>query len=214
MSEEFQTHLFEAFSREKNSTVSKTEGTGLGLSIVKKIVSLADGTISVKSVQGGGSTFTVEIPFRVMDEQAIEEFRKEKASVAAHAEPAELKGIKILLAEDNEMNREIAADILEEAGFEVETAEDGRVAVDMFAKNGAGRYDLILMDIQMPMMNGYEATKAIRELPDGKDIPIIALSANAFAEDKAASIRAGMNDHIAKPIKREELFDTIGKFAK
>ena len=211
MSEEFQTHLFEAFSREESSGVSKIEGAGLGLSIVKRIVDLAGGTIHVRSVQDEGSVFTVELPMRVMTADEIEEF--ERAANAPVEIPSEesFRGKRVLLVEDNEMNREIATDILTEAGFVVEEAEDGELAVRAVAEKGVEYYDFILMDIQMPVMNGYEATKAIRALQDGGRVPIIALSANAFVEDREASLRAGMNDHVAKPINVRDLFAALSK---
>ena len=212
MSDEFQKHLFEAFSREESSGVSKIEGAGLGLSIVKRIVDLAKGTIEVKSKLGEGSVFTVELPFKVMTDEEITEFKN--AQNAAKEIPADEKffGKKVLLVEDNEMNREIATEILTDAGLIVETAEDGEIAVEKVAENGIEFYDFILMDIQMPVMNGYEATRAIRSLQDGNRIPIIALSANAFEEDKQASVNAGMNDHVAKPINIQELFSALAKF--
>ena len=212
MSEEFQTHLFEAFSREESSGVSKIEGAGLGLSIVKRIVDMAGGTIQVNSTLGKGSTFTVELPLRVMSDDEIAAF--EETSRTAEDIPSEEKytGKRVLLVEDNEMNREIAGEILTEAGLLVEEAEDGELAVDAVVEKGIEYYDFILMDIQMPVMNGYEATKAIRALQDGGRIPIIALSANAFEEDKKASLNAGMNDHVAKPINAKELFAAMAKF--
>ena len=210
MSEEFQTHLFEAFSREKTSTVSKQEGSGLGLSIVKKIVDLAGGTISVKSKSGEGSTFTVEVAFRVMDDEEIARYEGEnqpKDPVVNNE--SSMKGLKVLLVEDNEMNREIATEILEDAGMTVDTAEDGTFAVDKVTANGTEYYDFVLMDIQMPVMNGYQATKIIRELPGGDRIRIIALSANAFEEDVQKSLASGMNAHVAKPINVELLMETM-----
>ena len=212
MSEEFQTHLFEAFTREEASGVSKIEGAGLGLSIVKRIVDIAGGSIRVKSRQGEGSTFTVEIPFKVMTEDEIAAFLEESAPVEDVPSNEKFAGKRILLVEDNEMNREISTDILTEAGLVVETAEDGEFAVGAVAEKGIEYYDAILMDIQMPVMNGYEATRAIRSLQDGGRIPIIAVSANAFAEDKEASLNAGMNDHVAKPINVKELFASLAKF--
>ena len=211
MSEEFQAHLFEAFSREESSGVSKTEGAGLGLSIVKRIVDLSNGTIRVKSRSGEGSVFTVELPFRVMTDEEIAAFCASREHAAVIPSEEKFRGKRVLLAEDNEMNREIAADILTEAGFIVECAEDGELAVQAVAEHGIEYYDFILMDIQMPVMNGYEATKAIRALQDGGRIPIIALSANAFAEDREASLSAGMNDHVAKPIEIQELFASLSR---
>ncbi len=214
MSEEFQQHLFEAFSREKTSTVSKQEGAGLGLSIVKRIVDLAGGTISVTSKQHEGSTFTVEMPLLVMDDEAIEKFEEENKPVEIGEQEFSLENKKVLLVEDNEMNREIATEILEEVGLVIDTAEDGEFAVKAVAEKGAEYYDFILMDIQMPIMNGYEATKAIRELPDGDKATIIALSANAFEEDIQKSLSMGMNAHVAKPIDVKTLFETMRGLAE
>ena len=212
MSEEFQTRLFEAFSRDEAARVSKIEGTGLGLSIVKRIVDLAGGVIHVKSKLGEGSVFTVELPFRVMTEEEIAAF--EEANRPSEELPPDEKfaGKRVLLVEDNEMNREIAMDILTDAGLLVETAEDGEIAFESVAEKGIEYYDAVLMDIQMPVMNGYEATRAIRSLQDGDRIPIIALSANAFEEDRIASLNAGMNDHVAKPINVKQLFAAMAKF--
>ncbi|MDO5445917.1 MAG: ATP-binding protein [Eubacteriales bacterium] len=209
MSEEYQEHLFEAFTREKTSTVSKQQGAGLGLSIVKKIIDLAGGTISVKSKTGEGSTFTVDIPMRIMDEESIENYEAENTPIDLSNSDFSFENKKVLLVEDNEMNREIASTILEEVGLIVDTAEDGIFAVKAVTEKGVGYYDFVLMDIQMPVMNGYEATKAIRNLPDGDKVTIIALSANAFEEDVQRSLEAGMNAHVAKPIDVKELFDTM-----
>ena len=211
MSEEFQTHLFEAFSREESSGVSKIEGAGLGLSIVKRIVDMAGGTIQVKSKTGKGSTFTVELPLQVMTEEEIAAFEKTGSDTADIPSEEKFSGKRVLLVEDNEMNREIATDVLTGAGLVVEEAEDGEMAVEAVAEKGIEYYDFILMDIQMPVMNGYEATRAIRALQDGGRIPIIALSANAFEEDKQASLSAGMNDHVAKPIDVKKLFAAMAK---
>ena len=209
MSEEFQQHLFEAFSREKTSTVSKQQGAGLGLSIVKRIVDLAGGTIDVTSRQNEGSTFTIEMPLRVMDEAAIRKYEEDNRPLDITESSFSLENKKVLLVEDNEMNREIATEILEEAGLIIDTAEDGVFAVKAVKEKGTDYYDFILMDIQMPVMNGYEATKAIRELPDGDKAIIIALSANAFEEDIQKSLSMGMNAHVAKPIDVNTLFDTM-----
>ena len=214
MSEEFQAHLFETFSRERTSTVSKREGTGLGLSIVKSIVDLHGGTIAVESAPGKGSTFTVELPFSVMDDAAIAEYLLTHTESVDIGDDLTLEGRRILLVEDNEMNREIAEELLTEAGLIVETADDGTVAVEMAAKNAPGYYDFILMDIQMPVMNGYAATLEIRRIYAGADVPIIALSANAFEEDRQKSIAAGMNDHVAKPIDAAKLLETLRTLAK
>ena len=213
MSEEFQQHLFESFSREESAAVAKQEGTGLGLSIVRRIVDMMGGAISVNSRKGQGSAFTVDLPLKVMDEEEIAAFRAEREKDAAlPAADADLKGRRILLVEDNEMNREIASELLTEAGLLVETAEDGEIAVRTVAEKGVRYYDAVLMDIQMPVMNGYEATAEIRRLPGAAALPIIALSANAFVEDVDKSLAAGMDAHLAKPIVVSELFAELEKF--
>lgn len=214
MSEKFQKHLFESFSREQSATVSKQEGAGLGLAIVKKIVDMMNGTIEVQSNLGEGSTFVVELPLKVMDAKAIEEFEASRKKDNAAANKISFNGQKALLVEDNEMNREIATEILEEAGLVIDTAEDGANAVKKVMEKGTSYYDFILMDIQMPIMNGYEATAEIRKLPGADKIPIIALSANAFKEDTDRSLAAGMNAHVAKPINMNILFETIQRLIK
>ena len=212
MSEEYLEHLFDEFTREKNSTVSQIQGTGLGMSIVKKLVDLMGGTIDVESKKGVGTTISVTMPLK-LDESADDRAAEEHT-------PADIcfEGKKLLLVEDNEMNREIAIDILEEAGFVVESAEDGDIAVEKvseyIAEGEPYHFDAVLMDIQMPRMNGYEATKAIRNLsdPNHTHLPIIALSANAFEEDKQKSLSAGMDDHISKPIDIQKLKETLAKY--
>jgi CheY-like chemotaxis protein len=206
MSEDFLPHIFEEFSRENNTTENKIEGTGLGMPIVKRLIEFMEGTIEVRSKKGEGSTFIVTIPHKIAD----------KADLVEHSANAELdtekfKGKKILLAEDNELNAEIAIEILTEVGFEVDRAEDGQICVDMLQRAEDYFYDVILMDIQMPNLNGYEATKAIRAMnePAKADIPIIAMTANAFEEDKRDAQRAGMNGHLAKPINVRELYKTL-----
>ena len=212
MSEEFLEHIFEEFTRENTSTVSKIQGTGLGMPIVKKLVDLMGGSIDVKSKQGEGTVITVIIPMKI-DENAAGRGKEEHVYT-----DADFTGRRLLLVEDNEMNREIALDILDGAGFVVEVAEDGDIAVDMIKasvdRGEPGYYDAVLMDIQMPRMNGYEATKAIREIPDpwNTHMPIIALSANAFEEDRQKSIEAGMDDHIAKPVNVQHLKETLAKY--
>ena len=213
MSEEFQQHLFEAFSREKTSTVSKQQGTGLGLSIVKNIVDLAGGTISVNSKQDEGSTFIVELPLHIMDEEAVRKYEDVNKPIDISKKEYSFENKKVLLVEDNEMNREIGIEILEEAGIIVDTAEDGELAVRTVEEKGTDYYDFILMDIQMPVMNGYVATQAIRVLPGGDKLTIIALSANAFEEDIKKSLEIGMNAHVAKPVDVNILFETMKNLA-
>ena len=209
MSQEFQKHIFEPFERERTSTVSKVEGSGIGMGIVKKLVGLMGGTVEVESRIGVGSTFTVTIPCRIASEDEIQAKRETGPS-----DQKSLFGVKILLAEDNDLNAEIAVELLQEEGSTVDRAKDGVECVDMLEKAANGTYQLILMDIQMPVMNGYDATKKIRRMDDPQkaDIPIIAMTANAFSEDKQAALDAGMNDHIAKPINMNVLVPTIQKY--
>ena len=209
MSEEFQKRIFETFERERNSTSSHIEGSGIGMGITKKLVELMDGTIEVKSKQGEGSTFIVTIPCRKAS--------KEDALVKKNNNPRNekcLKGVRILLVEDNEINTEIATELLTEEGCIVETANDGVACVDMIEKADADYYKMILMDIQMPVMNGYDATLAIRKMKDMKKagIPIIAMTANAFAEDRQKVLSVGMNDHVAKPVDMSILVPTMMKY--
>ncbi len=200
MSEEFQKHIFEIFTRERNTINSETEGTGLGMAITRKYVDMMGGSIEVHSKEGEGSEFIVRIPFRL---QKQEEMRlKEQQKKEAEKQQVELAGKSVLLVEDNLMNLEIAQEILSDWGMAVETAENGMRAVDFIRMRRPGFYDLILMDIQMPIMNGYEATREIRRMnqPGKSDIPIIAMTANAFEEDRKTALEAGMNAHVAKPI--------------
>ena len=218
MSEEFQKHVFEQFSREQSATVSGIQGTGLGMSVVKSFVELLGGSISVKSKLGEGTTFTIILPFRVQEgaeytDPETGDIISETGTVES-AGHYEFKGRHVLLVEDNELNREIAVDMLEEQGIIIDDADDGTVAVEILKDKGPDFYDFILMDIQMPIMNGYEATKIIRAMYPDRHIPIIALSANAFAEDRAASLAAGMDDHVSKPIKVKDLYNVLIKFAK
>lgn len=203
--------LYQQFSREKTSTLSKQQGTGLGLAIAKRIVDALGGKIEVDSEVDKGTTFTVTVTLKLQSKEDIEKNHiVPKTAKATETEP-KLVGKKALLVEDNEINREIATVMLEEAGIIADTAENGSLAVDALKDKGMDYYDFVLMDIQMPVMDGYEATRQIRQLPDGGKVKIIALSANAFAEDKKKSKEAGMNDHIAKPIDVEELLNTLKK---
>lgn len=213
MSEEFQKHLFKAFTRENSASVSKQEGTGLGLSIVKRIVDRMNGTINVVSKPGKGTTVTITVPFSVIASQVYDDYRISVNPVLENNGIVDLKGMRVLVVDDNEMNQEIAKEILEDNGLVVDLAEDGDIAVRKIAEKGTGYYPVVLMDIQMPVMNGYEATMAIRQLPGGEAIKIIALSANAFEEDKNKSLEAGMNAHVAKPIDVNVLFKTLRSFA-
>ena len=209
MSQEFQKHIFEPFERERTSTVSKVEGSGIGMGIVKKLVGLMDGTVEVESKIGVGSTFTVTIPCRIASREETQAKRDTTPS-----NEKSLRGIKILLTEDNDLNAEIATELLQEEGCTVDRAKDGVECVDMLEKAPNGTYQVILMDIQMPVMNGYDAAKKIRRMDDSPkaDIPIIAMTANAFSEDKQAALDAGMNDHVAKPINMSVLVPTIRKY--
>ena len=209
MSQEFQKHIFEPFERERTSTVSKVEGSGIGMGIVKKLVGLMGGTVEVESKIGVGSTFTVTIPCRIASQEETQAKRDTTSS-----DKKSLSGTKILLAEDNDLNAEIAVELLQGEGCTVDRAKDGVECVDMLEKAANGTYQLILMDIQMPVMNGYDAAKKIRRMddPPKADIPIIAMTANAFSEDKQAALDAGMNDHVSKPINRNILVPTIQKY--
>ena len=209
MSQEFQKHIFEPFERERASTVSKVEGSGIGMGIVKKLVGLMGGTVEVESKIGVGSTFTVTIPCRIVSQEETQAKRDTTSS-----DKKSLCGVKILLTEDNDLNAEIATELLQEEGCTVDRAKDGVECVDMLEKAANGTYQLILMDIQMPVMNGYDAATKIRRMDDPQkaDIPIIAMTANAFSEDKQAALDAGMNDHVAKPINMNILVPTIRKY--
>ena len=209
MSQEFQKHIFEPFERERTSTVSKVEGSGIGMGIVKKLVGLMGGTVAVESKIGVGSTFTVTIPCRIASEDETQAKRETNPS-----DQKCLRGTRILLTEDNDLNAEIATELLQEEGCTVDRAKDGVECVDMLEKAANGTYQLILMDIQMPVMNGYDAARKIRRLDDPQkaNIPIIAMTANAFTEDRQVALDAGMNDHIAKPINMNVLVPTLRKY--
>ena len=207
MSEEFVERIFDEFSQEEHGARTQYKGTGLGMAITKKYVDLMGGTISVESKKGVGSTFTVELPMELTDACEV---KKTDYAVGK----VDLKGVKVLLAEDNELNAEIAIVQLEELGMHITRASDGEEVINIFTDNPPGTFDIILMDVMMPHKNGYEATNIIRNLqnrPDGETIPIIAMTANAFAEDVQASLDAGMNGHLSKPIVIDEVVKTIAR---
>ena len=208
MSPEFQKHIFDEFTRERTSTVSQIQGTGLGMTIVKKLTDIMEGSIAIESEQNKGTKITVSIPMRwCTDFNSNEQGQKNSTTVS-------LNGMKVLLVDDNEMNREIAVELLTEKGIIVDTANDGDVAVEKIRNAGIEEYELILMDVQMPRMNGYEATREIRSLPDPRksSIPIVAMTANAFEEDKRNALAAGMDGHLAKPIDDQKLVQTLMEF--
>ena len=210
MSKEYLPHIFDAFTRERNTTAGKVAGTGLGMAIVKKLVEMMGGSLNVESELGKGSKFTVTLEHRLADKAYCEQQKQaEAASSAAHKEV--LRGKHILLAEDNELNAEIALFILQNMGLVVDRVDDGDECVKKIEELPGGTYDLILMDVQMPRMDGYKATRAIRDLSDKAkaSIPIVAMTANAFAEDKANALKAGMNGHIAKPIDVTKVEKTL-----
>ena len=212
MSEDYLPHIFEEFSREHTSTEGKVVGTGLGLPIVKALIDLMGGTIEIESEVGKGTKTTVMIPFEIAtQEQILEEKQKEKEFV-----PEDIKGKRILVAEDNELNAEITLTVLKEKGLLVERAANGKECVEMLKEKPADYYDMILMDIQMPVMDGYDAAARIRRMKDEKkaSIPIIAMIANAFAEDRQKAISMGMNDHVAKPIDMNVLLPVIAKYIR
>ena len=207
ISEDFLEHVFEPFAREKNTTLSGVAGTGLGLAIVKNLVDLLGGTIHVESEKNVGTTFTVELELQLADQGKYEEVLPVKAETEAEADTDEkamdniLSGLRILAAEDNELNAEILEELLKMEGAQCDIGENGQVTLDMFKASEPGYYDVILLDVQMPVMDGHEAARAIRACghPDAKKIPITAMTANAFAEDVQAALDAGMDAHIAKP---------------
>ncbi len=209
MSEEFQKHIFEPFAQEHAGSRTKFAGTGLGMPISKKLVEKMGGTITFESKEGIGTTFVIQVPFKI-DPDADK--RKEQKDVSEKS----IKGLHILLAEDNELNMEIAEFILQNEGADVTKAWNGQEAVELFEKSRIGEFDVILMDIMMPVMNGYEATKRIRSLgrEDAKTIPIIAMTANAFTEDRIRAKEAGMNEHIAKPVDAKSLVKVIHELVK
>ena len=206
MSKEFCSHIFTAFEREHSNVVTGIEGSGLGLAITKQLIEQMHGTISCQSEPGKGTEFVFTLTFPIGTESDLKDETVQKIH------PYEFAGKRVLLAEDNELNREISNEILKDEGFVIENAEDGAVALEMVKQAEPGYYDLILMDVQMPKMNGYEATRAIRALGGAySSIPIIAVTANAFDEDKRTAREAGMNGHISKPIRIEELREEVLK---
>ena len=202
MSKEFLSHIFEPFVQEKNDARSIYQGTGLGMAIVKELINQMKGTIEISSEVGVGSTFVITIPFEIAPPPQKQQEKESTCSI---------EGMKLLMAEDNELNAEIATTLLTDRGALVTNVSDGKQALDEFTKNPPGTYDAILMDIMMPVMDGLTATKAIRSLtrPDAKTIPILAMTANAFEEDAKQCFAAGMNAHIAKPIDMEFLEKTL-----
>ena len=210
MSEEYLPHVYEEFSREHTTTENKVQGTGLGLSIIKSMIELMDGSIQVESRQGIGTKFTVDLSFDIASKEEVYGNQNAMKPPAIHT----IKGTRILLVEDNELNREIATAIMEEIGLDVDCVEDGTDAVNIMSSAEGRKYDLIFMDIQMPKMDGYTATREIRTLNDPKcaNIPIIAMTANAFEEDVKAALAAGMNEHLSKPIRIELLYEIMKKY--
>ena len=209
MAEEFQKHIFEPFAQEYTGSRAKFAGTGLGMAISKKLVEEMGGTITFESKKGVGTTFVIRVPFKI---DLDVDKREEQKDISEKS----IKGLHVLLAEDNELNMEIAEFLLQNEGAEVTKARNGQEIVELFRKSEAGEFDVILMDIMMPVMNGYEATKRIRALDreDAKKIPIIAITANAFTEDRIRAKEAGMDEHVAKPIDVELLIKVIHKLVK
>ena len=208
MSEEFQKHLFEPFAQEQKGGASKFGGTGLGMPITKSLVEKMGGTITFISEQGVGTTFVITIPFKINEDVARDEEKQDEVT-------ASIRGLNILLVEDNELNMEIAEFVIQSEGASVVKAWNGQEAVEAFEKSASGEFDVILMDVMMPVMNGYEATKTIRTMDrsDAKKIPIIAMTANAFVEDRIKSKEAGMNEHVSKPIDMKLLLKIIAELA-
>lgn len=211
MSEEFLEHIFEPFTQADNAGRSEYRGTGLGMAITKKLVDMMDGTIKVESRLNEGSIFTLTLPLEIDEEPPVQETELPEQSA-----DMDITGLQILLVEDNELNREIAGVLLEERGAVITEAENGKIAVDLFTENMPGHFDVILMDVMMPVMNGLEAARTIRELDreDAQTIPIIAMTANAFAEDIAATKAAGMDQHLSKPLNTEMMLKILSSYRK
>ena len=209
MSEEFTKEVFEEFAQEDSGVRTQYHGVGLGMAIVKKYVDMMGGTISVQSKKHKGTTFTVDIPLEITDKEC-------NKSDTGFSEKVNLTGVNVLLAEDNDLNAEIAIELLAEEKIVVDRAKDGAECLDKLEKAVPGYYDMILMDIQMPVMDGYDAAARIRRMKDEKkaSIPIIAMTANAFAEDRQKAISMGMNDHVAKPIDMNVLLPVIAKYIR
>ena len=209
MSEEFQQKIFEPFAQEHTDARSVYNGTGLGMAIVNTLVHKMNGTIEVSSTEGKGSTFIITLPFEVAQE-------KKKVESLPEEETPSISGLSLLLAEDNELNAEIAEVLLKDEGAHITLVKDGQQAVDAFAGSEPGTFDAILMDIMMPNMDGITATKRIRTMnrQDAKDIPIIAMTANAFEEDARRCMEAGMNAHLSKPFQMKKVIETIAEFCK
>ena len=208
MTPEFASHVFEAFEREKSSTVSGIQGTGLGMAITKRIVDLMEGTITVDTAPGEGTEFVVRVAFEISKEKKPQKEEPKETPVTV-----DFSGKRLLLVDDMKVNREIAVAFLKRQGFMVEEADNGLKAVEMVQNSEPGYYDAVLMDIQMPVMNGYEASRNIRRLENRElsDIPIIAMTANAFSEDVVTAMNAGMNGHIAKPIDAKNLINELSR---
>ena len=206
MTDEFQKHIFEPFAQEHTGSRTKFTGTGLGMPITKKLVEKMGGTVTFESEKGVGTTFVIRVPFKI-DPDA------DKREEQTDASEKSIKGLHILLAEDNELNMEITEFVLQNEGADLTKAWDGQEAVELFRNSEPGEFDVILMDIMMPVMDGYEAAKMIRSLDreDAKEIPIIAMTANAFTEDRIKAKAAGMDEHVAKPVDVELLIKVIHK---
>nr|MDE6784368.1 response regulator [Ruminococcus sp.] len=217
MSKEYVSHIFELFSRERNTTSSGVQGTGLGMAITKNIVDIMNGTIDITSRQGVGTKVAITLPLRIYSDtsdRADAVIFDKSSDIYSAGKNISDSEYRILLVEDNELNREIAAEILNESGFCTEYAENGQIAVNMLKDSEPGYYKVVLMDVQMPVMNGYEASRAIRNLPDKQisEIPIIAMTANAFSEDVQEALKSGMNGHLAKPIDVKKLLDILMQY--